>query len=77
MAIGFLVNISQRGDVSYNRIQTLLSISSEVIETDQPLPAPSNGELVYEISEFAYDNIPVLQDIQFQIKKGRQLVLWG
>ncbi|HEL1907309.1 TPA: ATP-binding cassette domain-containing protein [Streptococcus suis] len=77
MAIGFLVNISQRGDVSYNRIQTLLSISSEVIETDQPLPAPSNGEIVYEISEFAYDNLPVLQDIQFQIKKGQTIGLVG
>ncbi|MFM0622353.1 ABC transporter ATP-binding protein [Streptococcus suis] len=77
MAIGFLVNISQRGDVSYNRIQTLLSISSEVIEIDQPLPAPSNGEIVYEISEFAYDNIPVLQDIQFQIKKGQTIGLVG
>ncbi|NQJ68196.1 ATP-binding cassette domain-containing protein [Streptococcus suis] len=77
MAIGFLVNMSQRGDVSYNRIQTLLSISSEVIETDQPLPAPSNGEIVYEISEFAYDNIPVLQDIQFQIKKGQTIGLVG
>ncbi|MGU8046822.1 ABC transporter ATP-binding protein [Streptococcus suis] len=77
MAIGFLVNMSQRGDVSYNRIQTLLSISSEVIETDQPLPAPSNGEIVYEINEFAYDSIPVLQDIQFQIKKGQTIGLVG
>lgn len=77
MAIGFLVNMSQRGDVSYNRIQTLLSISSEVVEIDQPLPAPSNGEIVYEISEFAYDNIPVLQDIQFQIKKGQTIGLVG
>ncbi|HEL2218411.1 TPA: ATP-binding cassette domain-containing protein [Streptococcus suis] len=77
MAIGFLVNISQRGDVSYNRIQTLLSISSEVVEIDQPLPAPSNGEIVYEISEFAYDNIPVLQDIQFHIKKGQTIGLVG
>lgn len=77
MAIGFLVNISQRGDVSYNRIQTLLSISSEVVEIDQPLPAPSNGEIVYEISEFAYDNLPVLQDIQFHIKKGQTIGLVG
>ncbi|HEM5180222.1 TPA: ATP-binding cassette domain-containing protein [Streptococcus suis] len=77
MAIGFLVNISQRGDVSYNRIQTLLSISSEVIETDQPLPAPSNGEIVYEINEFAYDSTPVLQNIQFQIKKGQTIGLVG
>ncbi|HGK7344137.1 TPA: ATP-binding cassette domain-containing protein [Streptococcus suis] len=77
MAIGFLVNISQRGDVSYNRIQTLLSIPSEVIETDQPLSAPSNGEIVYEISEFAYDNLPVLQDIQFHIEKGQTIGLVG
>ncbi|HEL2737965.1 TPA: ATP-binding cassette domain-containing protein [Streptococcus suis] len=77
MAIGFLVNMSQRGDVSYNRIQTLLSISSEVIETDQPLPAPSNGEIVYEINEFAYDSTPVLQDIHFQIKKGQTIGLVG
>ncbi|CYV88756.1 ABC transporter ATP-binding protein [Streptococcus suis] len=77
MAIGFLVNISQRGDVSYNRIQTLLSISSEVVETEQSLPAPSNGEIVYEISEFAYDNIPVLQNIQFHIEKGQTIGLVG
>ncbi|HFI0029586.1 TPA: ABC transporter ATP-binding protein [Streptococcus suis] len=77
MAIGFLVNISQRGDVSYNRIQTLLGISSAVIETDQPLPAPSNGEIVYEISEFAYDNLPVLQNIQFHIEKGQTIGLVG
>ncbi|WP_105129835.1 ABC transporter ATP-binding protein [Streptococcus suis] len=77
MAIGFLVNISQRGDVSYNRIQTLLGISSEVIETEQSLPAPSNGEIVYEISEFAYDNLPVLQDIHFHIEKGQTIGLVG
>lgn len=77
MAIGFLVNMSQRGDVSYNRIQTLLGISSEVVETDQPLPAPSNGEIGYEINEFAYDSTPVLQDIQFQIKKGQTIGLVG
>ncbi|HEL2058080.1 TPA: ATP-binding cassette domain-containing protein [Streptococcus suis] len=77
MAIGFLVNMSQRGDVSYNRIQTLLSISSEVVETDLPLPAPSNGEIVYEINEFAYDSTPVLQNIQFQIKKGQTIGLVG
>ncbi|HGF1449676.1 TPA: ABC transporter ATP-binding protein [Streptococcus suis] len=77
MAIGFLVNISQRGDVSYNRIQSLLTISSEVVETDQPLPAPSNGQIVYEISEFAYDNLSVLQDIAFCIEQGQTIGLVG
>lgn len=77
MAIGFLVNLSQRGDVSYNRIQTLLTISSEVVETDQPLPAPRNGQIVYEISEFAYDNLPVLQDIAFCIEQGQTIGLVG
>ncbi|MBL6537716.1 ATP-binding cassette domain-containing protein [Streptococcus suis] len=77
MAIGFLVNMSQRGDVSYNRIQSLLTISSEVVETDQPLPAPSNGQIVYEISEFAYDNLPVLQDIAFCIEQGQTIGLVG
>ncbi|HEM3537632.1 TPA: ATP-binding cassette domain-containing protein [Streptococcus suis] len=77
MAIGFLVNMSQRGDVSYNRIQALLTISSEVVETDQPLPAPSNGEIVYEISEFAYDSLPILQDIAFCIEQGQTIGLVG
>ncbi|HFU4489411.1 TPA: ABC transporter ATP-binding protein [Streptococcus suis] len=77
MAIGFLVNMSQRGDVSYNRIQSLLTISSEVVETDQPLPAPSNGQIVYEISEFAYDNLSVLQDIAFCIEQGQTIGLVG
>lgn len=77
MAIGFLVNLSQRGDVSYNRIQALLTISSEVVETDQPLPAPRNGQIVYEISEFAYDNLPVLQNITFCIEQGQTIGLVG
>ncbi|HFH9836871.1 TPA: ABC transporter ATP-binding protein [Streptococcus suis] len=77
MAIGFVINISQRGDVSYNRILKLLNISSDVVEDSHPLPAPRNGQIDYHISEFAYDKIPVLQDINFQIEKGQTIGLVG
>ncbi len=77
MAIGFLFNITQRGAVSYDRIQGLLDIPSDVQEPSQPLPAPRNGTIRYEVESFAYETIPVLEAIQFQIEKGQTIGLVG
>lgn len=76
-AMGFLFNISQRGAVSYDRIESLLAEESDVV--DNPalnLPA-HNGRLVYDIDQFAYEETPTLQDIHFAIEKGQTLGIVG
>lgn len=78
MAMGFLVNISQRGQVSYKRISRLLAEESDVIDPDCPVTPAVNGDLVFAIEHFAYDNDRnTLADIHFTLKKGQTLGLVG
>lgn len=77
MAVGFLFNISQRGNVSYDRISELLNQESDVVETANPLPSIKNGALVYDIDQFAYEGEPTLSDIHFTLEQGQTLGLVG
>lgn len=80
MAIGFLFNITQRGAVSYDRIQSLLDVHSDVKEASKPLPAPENGQISYKVDRFSYDKDseqPTLEDIHFNIEKGQTIGLVG
>lgn len=76
-AIGFLFNISQRGNVSYDRISKLLAEESDVQEADQPLATIENGPITYAINSFSYDTDATLRDIHFELGKGQTLGLVG
>lgn len=77
MAIGFLFNITQRGKVSYQRIESLLSQESPVKEPESPLDGIENGRLDYAIDRFAFENEETLRDIHFSLEKGQTLGLVG
>ncbi|WP_162012361.1 ABC transporter ATP-binding protein [Streptococcus sp. S784/96/1] len=77
MAVGFLFNITQRGNVSYDRIAELLDQESDVQETDSPVEGICNGCLEYAIDHFAYEGEPTLEDIHFTLEKGQTLGLVG
>lgn len=76
-AVGFVFNISQRGNVSYDRIEALLKEESDIQETDTPIEPIENGRLEYAIEQFAYDETQTLQDIHFAIEKGQTLGIVG
>jgi len=76
-AMGYLFNISQRGTVSYERIESLLAQESDVTEVDSPIKDIKNGRLDYSIQEFAYDDRPTLRDIHFSIEQGQTLGIVG
>ena len=76
-AMGYLFNISQRGTVSYERIESLLAQESDVIEVASPITDIKNGRLDYSIQEFAYDDRPTLRDIHFSIDQGQTLGIVG
>ena len=77
MAIGFLFNITQRGKVSYQRIEDLLSQESPVKDPEFPLDSIENGRLEYDIDSFAFENEETLTDIHFSLAKGQTLGLVG
>ncbi|WP_050136277.1 ABC transporter ATP-binding protein, partial [Streptococcus pneumoniae] len=77
MAIGFLFNTTQRGKVSYQRIENLLSQESPVQDPEFPLDGIENGRLEYAIDSFAFENEETLTDIHFSLAKGQTLGLVG
>ena len=77
MAIGFLFNITQRGKVSYQRIESLLSQESPVKDPESPLDGIENGRLEYAINRFAFEDEETLKDIHFSLEKGQTLGLVG
>lgn len=77
MAIGFLFNITQRGKVSYQRIESLLSQESPVKDSESPLDGIENGRLDYAIESFAFEDEETLKDIHFSLEKGQTLGLVG
>ena len=77
MAIGFLFNITQRGKVSYQRIESLLSQESPVKDPESPLEGIENGRLDYAIDRFAFEDEETLIDIHFSLEKGQTLGLVG
>ena len=77
MAIGFLFNITQRGKVSYQRIESLLSQESPVKDPESPLNGIENGRLDYAIDRFAFEDEETLKDIHFSLEKGQTLGLVG
>ena len=77
MAIGFLFNITQRGKVSYQRIENLLSQESPVKDPESPLDGIENGRLDYAIDRFAFEDEETLRDIHFSLEKGQTLGLVG
>ena len=77
MAIGFLFNITQRGKVSYQRIEELLSQESPVQDPEFPLDGIENGRLQYAIDSFAFENEETLTNVHFSLEKGQTLGLVG
>ena len=77
MAIGFLFNITQRGKVSYQRIEELLSQESPVQDPEFPLDGIENGRLEYDIDSFAFENEETLTNVHFSLEKGQTLGLVG
>ncbi|MBF1211948.1 ABC transporter ATP-binding protein [Gemella morbillorum] len=76
-AIGWLYNIGQRGDVSYERIERLLAEESSVKETAKEGLVAGNGRLEYNISNFVYLDKSVLSEIKFSIEQGQTLGIVG
>ncbi len=78
MAIGWVVNLYQRGTASMKRIKTILNMKSEIIESDNTIAREIGGKIEFRNVSFSYDsNNSVLSNVSFIINKGETLGILG
>jgi ATP-binding cassette, subfamily B, multidrug efflux pump len=82
IALGWVINIFQRGTASLKRINEILVEKPEITDDPAVLAAgPPAGELRGEIEfrglNFSYDGTPVLHDVNLHIAQGSSLAIVG
>jgi ATP-binding cassette subfamily B multidrug efflux pump len=78
IAVGWVVNLFQRGTASIVRIDELLKQQPDIADEPTAVATPITGEIEFRNLNFAYpDGPPVLQDINLRIPAGSSLAIVG
>jgi ATP-binding cassette subfamily B protein len=79
MAIGWVINMLQRGAASMSRINTILATQPEIKDSDTVLPVERiSGDIHFDDVTFSYNGTgPVLSNISLQVKAGKTLGIVG
>jgi ATP-binding cassette, subfamily B, multidrug efflux pump len=81
IALGWVINIFQRGTASLGRISQLMEEKPEIVDAPN-VHAPTSeeqltGEIEFRNLQFSYDGTPVLHDINLRIPAGSSLAIVG
>jgi ATP-binding cassette subfamily B protein len=78
IAVGWVVNLFQRGTASIVRIDELLKQKPDIADDPTAVPTPINGDIEFCNLNFAYPNgPPVLENINLRIPAGSSLAIVG
>jgi ATP-binding cassette subfamily B multidrug efflux pump len=81
IAVGWVVNLFQRGTASVKRIEELLQAKPEIDDSLADITIPANttlrGEIEFRNLSFDYGNNPVLHGISLRIPAGSKLAIVG
>ncbi len=81
IAVGWVVNIFQRGTASVTRIDELLrqqpAIDDRTADASIPADAVLAGAIEFRHLDFSYGNTPVLRDIRLRVPAGSSLAIVG
>jgi ATP-binding cassette subfamily B protein len=80
MAIGWVVNVLQRGVASMERINVILDEKAEIVDSENPIQLDKvKGKIEFKNVEFKYPRTKeaVLKDISFTIEEGKTLAIVG
>ena len=81
IALGWVINIFQRGTASMGRINEILTAQPDItdadVATEVPAPQAIRGDIEFRNLNFAYNGIPVLKDINLEIPAGTSLAIVG
>jgi ATP-binding cassette subfamily B protein len=81
IALGWVINIFQRGTASMGRIDEILVAQPEITDA-QAAPdlkglGTVRGEIEFRHLNFSYDGVPVLKDVNLKIPAGSSLAIVG
>jgi ATP-binding cassette subfamily B protein len=77
IAVGWVVNIFERGEASMSRIHQILD-TRPAVRDESPLPvAEIRGEVEFRRLSFAYDGTAVLHDIDLKVPAGATVAIVG
>jgi ATP-binding cassette, subfamily B, multidrug efflux pump len=82
IALGWVINIFQRGTASLKRINEILLEKPEITDDEAALAAGAptdelRGEIEFRGLNFAYNGTPVLHDVNLSIPEGTSLAIVG
>ncbi|HWY56383.1 MAG TPA: ABC transporter ATP-binding protein [Terriglobales bacterium] len=83
IALGWVINIFQRGTASMGRINEILVEKPEIEDRETvkgrtgELSVPTLGELEFRHLNFSYGSTPVLRDINLRVPAGSSLAIVG
>ena len=79
MALGWIVNLLQRGAASMGRIQKLFEARPEIVSPPRPKPFPRSHRIELRGLSFSYpgEARPVLRDISVTVEEGMTLGVVG
>jgi ATP-binding cassette subfamily B protein len=79
IALGWVINIFQRGTASLARISEIMQEQPEVVDSsvDSAAAPAVRGEIEFRGLNFAYNGTPVLRDVNLQVPAGSSLAIVG
>lgn len=77
MAVGMVINIYQRGNASYLRIQNLFKEKPTLCDLKGAKYRPLRGNIRLEKVYFSYDEQVILEDINIDIREGQYIGICG
>jgi len=80
IALGWVINIFQRGTASMGRISEILVEQPEIRDREVAASVPPQhvrGEIEFRGLNFAYNGTPVLKDVNLRIPEGTSLAIVG
>jgi ATP-binding cassette subfamily B multidrug efflux pump len=78
IALGYVVNLWQRGTASLKRFNAILETEPTIADSPKALQQPPiKGEIEFKDLTFAYNGKPVLRDIDLKIGRGQSVAFVG
>jgi len=77
IALGWVINIFQRGTASLIRINEIMQEQPEIQNAPQAKAFEINGEIEFRNLTFGYDGKPVLDDVSLRVPAGSSLAIVG
>lgn len=78
MALGFMVNVLQRGAASMKRLNKILNLKPEIASWPRPKPFPKQASIAFRRLDFSYlPGAPVLRNVNVELANGKTLGIVG